>query len=95
MELNNYEKWEDLTISNDFIFSKVMRDKDICKEVIEMITDRKYSKIEYDDYERPFKFPFEYSSVKIYAYEENNKDPHYIEMLIANEETFSLMFSKL
>lgn len=30
----NFDKWEDLTISNDFIFSKVMRDKEICKEKI-------------------------------------------------------------
>lgn len=29
------EKWEDLTISNDFIFAKLMTDKEICKEIIE------------------------------------------------------------
>lgn len=27
--------WESLTISNDFIFSKLMKDKEICKEVLE------------------------------------------------------------
>ncbi len=28
MEIDRWDKWEDLTISNDFMFSKVMRDKE-------------------------------------------------------------------
>ncbi len=29
--------WENLTISNDYIFAKVMRDKEICRETLEGI----------------------------------------------------------
>ena len=29
------KKWEDLTITDDFMFSQVMKDEEICKEVVE------------------------------------------------------------
>ena len=31
------EKWEQLTFANDFIFSQVMHDKNICRQVVELI----------------------------------------------------------
>ena len=31
MEQDKWELWESLTLSNDFMFSKVMRDKEICR----------------------------------------------------------------
>ena len=34
MELDKWELWENLTLSNDFMFSKVMRDKEICRETL-------------------------------------------------------------
>ena len=43
----NTEKWEDLTISNDFIFAKLMTDKEICKEIIENLLHIKIKDIKY------------------------------------------------
>ena len=41
------KKWEDLTITDDFMFSQVMKDEEICKEVVEMILGIKVGKIEF------------------------------------------------
>ena len=41
------KKWEELTIADDFMFSQVMKDKEICKEVVEMILGVKVGKIKF------------------------------------------------
>ena len=41
------KKWEDLTITDDFMFSQVMKDEVICKEVVEMILGVKVGKIKF------------------------------------------------
>ena len=41
------KKWEDLTITDDFMFSQVMKDEEICKEVVEIILGIKVGKIEF------------------------------------------------
>ena len=41
-------KWEELELSNDFIFGKVMRNPKICKELLERILpDLMIDRIEY------------------------------------------------
>ena len=41
------KKWEELTITDDFMFSQVMKDKEICKEVVETILGIKVGKIKF------------------------------------------------
>ena len=41
------KKWEDLTITDDFMFSQVMKDEEICKKVVEIILGIKVGKIEF------------------------------------------------
>ena len=36
-ELELQKKWESLTFTDDFIFSRVMHDEHICRQVVEMI----------------------------------------------------------
>ena len=45
--MNNFKRWEDLTFTDDFIFSQVMRNEDICKSLIETILKIKVGKIEF------------------------------------------------
>ena len=40
-------KWEALTFANDFIFSRVMRDENICRQVVELILGVKIGQIQY------------------------------------------------
>ena len=40
-----FKKWEDLDITDDFIFSRVMRNKKLCRTLLEMILKVKIGKI--------------------------------------------------
>ena len=42
-----FKRLEDLTITDDFMFSQVMKDKEICKEVMETILGVKVGRIEF------------------------------------------------
>ncbi|MBP3417426.1 MAG: Rpn family recombination-promoting nuclease/putative transposase [Spirochaetaceae bacterium] len=41
------KKWETLTFTDDFMFSQVMHDEEICRQVVELILGIKIGKIEY------------------------------------------------
>jgi len=45
--ISENELWENLKISNNFIFSKVMRNPELCKEVLERLLDVAIDHIEY------------------------------------------------
>ena len=45
--MHNFKRWEDLTFTDDFMFSQVMKDKEICKEVVETILGIKVGRIEF------------------------------------------------
>ena len=42
-----FKKWEDLDITDDFIFSRVMRNKRLCRTLLEMILKVKIGKIKF------------------------------------------------
>ena len=37
MQENQFKKWEDLDITDDFIFSRDMRNKKLCRTLLEII----------------------------------------------------------
>ena len=41
--------WESLGLVNDFLFSKVMRNKELCKEMLQRILDIEIERIEYPE----------------------------------------------
>ena len=43
----NFKRLEDLTFTDDFMFSQVMKNKEICKEIVETILGIKVGKIEF------------------------------------------------
>ena len=45
--MQKFKRLEDLTITDDFMFSQVMKDEEICKEVVEIILGIKVGKIEF------------------------------------------------
>ncbi|MBR5580242.1 MAG: Rpn family recombination-promoting nuclease/putative transposase [Treponema sp.] len=47
MKENQFKKWEDLDITDDFIFSRVMRNKRLCRTLLEMILKVKIGKIKF------------------------------------------------
>ena len=42
-----FKRWEDLDITDDFIFTRVMRNKRLCRTLLEMILKVKVGKIKY------------------------------------------------
>ena len=44
---SKFKKWEDLDITDDFIFSRVMRNKRLCRTLLEMILKVKIGKIKF------------------------------------------------
>ncbi|WP_287386344.1 hypothetical protein [Lachnospira sp.] len=46
------KQFNELKFTDDFMFSKVMRKKDICKEFLELVLDKKIEKIEYIEAEK-------------------------------------------
>ena len=43
----HFKKWEDLTFTDDFMFHAVMKNKAICKDVIELILNIKIDHVEF------------------------------------------------
>ncbi|WP_407425340.1 Rpn family recombination-promoting nuclease/putative transposase [Treponema sp.] len=46
------EKWESLTLADNFVFGKIMSNKDVCKTLLEMMLNIKITDIEYPEQEK-------------------------------------------
>ncbi len=78
--------WESLTISNDFIFAKVMRDKEICRETLEILLDKKIGDIEYIDNQKVIDMRYDSKSIRLDVYVEDEKRIYNIEMQVVNKK---------
>lgn len=58
-------RWEDLRITNDFLFGKVMRNEEICKELVESILNIKIDKIEYPEEQKTIDISIDAKSVRL------------------------------
>lgn len=78
--------WEELSISNDFMFGKVMQDPELCKELLQRILpDLKIDHIEYPELQKSIKPDVDARSVRLDVYVQDNKDIVYdIEMQVSD-----------
>lgn len=68
-------KWEELELSNDFIFGKVMRNPKICKEMLERILpDLEIDRIEYIELQKTIKPDIDARSVRLDVFVKDNQD---------------------
>lgn len=79
-------KWEELRISNDFMFGKVMQDPELCKELLQRILpDLKIDHIEYPELQKSIRPDVDARSVRLDVYVQDNKDVIYdIEMQVSD-----------
>ena len=89
MELDKWELWENLTLSNDFMFSKVMRDKEICRETLEILLDKKIGEITYIDNQKTIDINYDAKSVRLDVYVEDEQRIYNIEMQVVNKKDLS------
>ena len=73
--LKDFDKtWESLQIKNDYIFSKVMRDKEICIALLEKLLKLKIKDIQYLEEEKTINIEYAAKSVRLDVYvEEGNR----------------------
>ena len=86
MEQDKWELWESLTLSNDFMFSKVMRDKEICRETLEILLDKKIGEITYIDNQKTIDINYDAKSVRLDVYVEDEQRIYNIEMQVVNKK---------
>ena len=65
------KKYEELTITDDFMFSKVMRNSDLCKQFLEYVLDIKIASIAYPDYQKVIDISVDAKSVRLDIYVED------------------------
>ena len=80
------DKWQSLTISNDFIFAKVMKDKEICKELIETLLNIKIKEIKYITEQKSINIRYDAKSIRLDVYVEAENKIYNIEMQVINKK---------
>ena len=68
-ELPVFERWEDLTLANNFIFCKVMEENpEICRELLEMLLNIKIEKLEQPNAEKSLKADYHSHGIRFDVY---------------------------
>jgi predicted transposase/invertase (TIGR01784 family) len=80
------EKWENLSISNDFIFAKVMEDPNVCKVFLECLLGIKINHVEYPETQKVINISKDKKSVRLDVYvEDENHTVYNIEMQVVKK----------
>ena len=81
----NATAWEELQISNDFIFGKIMQDPKLCKELLQRILpELKIDHIEYPETQKAIRPDIDAKSVRLDVYvADSNNTVYDIEMQVA------------
>ena len=61
-------RWEDLGLSDNFIFQKVMLNEQLCKKVLSEILGVEVTKIEYTSYEKTIAIRSDAKSIRLDVY---------------------------
>lgn len=62
------QMWENLPISNDFLFNKMMENPDICKRLLEIILEVKIDHIEYLETQKSIRMEEDGRGVRLDVY---------------------------
>lgn len=77
--------FEELTLADDFLFCKVMQNKRLCKELLEIILHVKIDKIEYTELQKVLDDAIDEKSIRMDVYVQDDKHTIYdIEMQTSN-----------
>ena len=74
----NNTSWEELGISNDFLFGKIMQDSELCKELLQRILpDLEIDHIEYPELQKAIKPDVDAKSIRLDVYVRDDKGTIY------------------
>jgi len=76
------DRWENLRITNDFMFYKVMSDKDICQRLLQIIfPEMKIERINFPEAQKEIRNDYEAKNIRLDVYvRDNNERVYDIEM---------------
>ena len=74
------QKYEELGFTNDFMFSRIMQDKKICKPFLEMILGIKIDHIEYLESQKTIDLKVDAKSVRLDIFVDDGKTVYNCEM---------------
>ncbi len=74
---NNLKKWEDLELKDDFMFAKVMRDPELCREMLERLLGFKISGIRYLEEQKTIDISYDSRSIRLDVYVEDDRKTVY------------------
>ena len=90
MNIDNFKRWEDLTITDDFMFCKVMSDPDICKELLEILLHIKIERLEFQEPQKSFRLTSESKGIRLDVYVKDSNRIFDIELQTTNERNLEL-----
>ena len=88
--MQEFKKWEDLTITDDFMFCKVMSDPEICKELLEILLHIKIERLEFQESQKSFKLTSESRGIRLDVYVKDSNRVFDIELQTTNERNLEL-----
>ena len=80
------KEWESLSFSNNFIFTKLMQNEEICRQTLELLLDIKISRLEYPTSEMSFKFTPESHGIRMDVYTADDNHYYDIEIQTTNKK---------
>lgn len=82
-ESNWFKPIDELTFADDFIFGKVMENKEICKHILEILLGIKVGRIKYPTLQKVLKPGYEAHGVRLDVFAEDSKSLYDVEIQIA------------
>lgn len=84
-EIDTIKRYEELDISDSFMFAKVMSDEKLCRPILEEILDIRIRRIEYLEYEDTLKITAQSKGIRLDIYvEDDNNTVYNLEMQAEN-----------
>jgi len=81
------KEWTELGISNDFLFGKIMRDPELCQELLEVILNVPIARVEYPEEQKTIDISQDARSVRLDVYvADGNNTVYDIEMQTVHEK---------
>ncbi|MBR7063684.1 MAG: Rpn family recombination-promoting nuclease/putative transposase, partial [Treponema sp.] len=84
------EKWENLPITNDYIFCKIFEDAELCKEMIEILLDIKIDHVEFPESQKHLKSSFLSKSIRLDVFVQDEERVFDVEIQVASRPDLAL-----
>ena len=88
--MEKLKPWEELTITDDFMFCKVMSDPALCKELLEILLHIKIERLEFNEPQKSLKLTSESKGIRLDVYVKDSNRVFDIELQTTNERNLEL-----